>query len=55
MHNGIYSLSVHFSVDLSEPGEGWFVGTGQAVVTVDHRVLLLHYLIQHILPIPGGI
>ena len=47
-----YSLSIHFSVNLSEPRQRRLVVAPQTVVTVEQGVVLLHNLVQKIFPIP---
>lgn len=48
-NNGIqttYSLSVQLSVELVKPAEAGLVPAGEAMVEVDHCVVLLHVLVQ---------
>ena len=48
-----YSLSIHFSVNLSEARQRRLVVAPQTVVTVEQGVVLLHNLVQKIFPIPA--
>ena len=48
----VYSLPIHFCVNLSQPRERRFIVAPQTVVAVQQCVVLLHYLVQEILPIP---